>query len=80
MEYKGKKIEDYTNEDFNGLDSEEQMEFLWIQMDIAMSEIREEEAAAAEAAKDEELQAWLDDLFLRMESGEWDMEASSDED
>ena len=80
MEYKGKKIEDYSNEDFNGLDSEEQMEFLWTQMDIAMSEIREEEAAAAEAAKDEEFQAWLDDLFRRMESGEWEMDASSDED
>ena len=80
MEYKGKRVEDYSNEDFNGLDSEEQMEFLWIQMDLALEEMREEEAAASESAGDGELQAWLDDLLLRMESGEWEMDASSDED
>ena len=80
MEYKGKKIEDYSHEEFNGLNSEEQMEFLWIHMDLALEEMREEEAAAAESAEDGELQAWLDDLLLRMESGEWEMDASSDED
>ena len=79
MEYKGKKVMEYTNEDFNSLDQEEQIEFLWMLMDIALDEIYEEEEEADEFAEDEEIQALLDELLLLMENGEWEEDESTDE-
>ena len=59
MEYKGKNIEEYTEEEFHNLTHEEQIEFLWLEMELAMNEIAAEEAAAV-TAKVRSTEDWPD--------------------
>ena len=60
MEYKGRNIDDYTTEDFNNLNYDEQIEFCWLQMERALQEWREQEAAAAAAAATAEVRSTAD--------------------